>query len=607
MRVTHYLVVALTASALAPACGSHGFGDGNDAGSDSPFVNDVTFGGDSQGNRRLASPPRVRSGDVRPAPAARASGVVHDRREPGQRRPRHAGQLGAAAPPTRVQVALPVRQDGVPARAPPADAAVRRRGARRDATCTSRAPRLDYKGYFGRVEPGARRRSSQPVVGRDHARGDGGRTPVKVEVTKISGGAGQRARSPRPGRSRRAACAAPSTTRRTTRRSSAASASVGIMKIAAGRHAAHADRERLRQRLPHRERGRLDARVARRASPARARATTSRTTRRRSRRRPTESFIYGGLYPDGSFLMSATNYRTWLGDAVAPLRHATRRERPAPGWDGVDHERRHARVLARRQADRVQPRGHRRGHTLAMMDFDAGDQDVLEPRRRRDRSGEQPRLARVHARRQVRSSTTPASNARFETDGAARRATSTSSTSRRKKTARLDALDGYSARHETYLPASDPQPELRADGAPRGGGRLLLGRLHQPPLVRQHAARRKDNGDENGKLWVAAIDIGARRRRRPEPPRLLPRRPGADADNLRGFWVLAPCRADGRRCASGDECCGGFCRRGRRRRARVRRRRPGGCSNEYEKCTTAADCCNSGDQCINGQCAVIVN
>ena len=50
MRLTHYLVVALTASALAPACGSHGFGDGNDAGSDSPFVNDVTFGGDSQGN-----------------------------------------------------------------------------------------------------------------------------------------------------------------------------------------------------------------------------------------------------------------------------------------------------------------------------------------------------------------------------------------------------------------------------------------------------------------------------------------------------------------------------------------------------------------------------
>jgi hypothetical protein len=30
---------------------------------------------------------------------------------------------------------------------------------------------------------------------------------------------------------------------------------------------------------------------------------------------------------------------------------------------------------------------------------------------------------------------------------------------------------------------------------------------------------------------------------------------------------------------------------------------PGGCSNDYESCTTSADCCNSGDQCINGRCA----
>ena len=30
---------------------------------------------------------------------------------------------------------------------------------------------------------------------------------------------------------------------------------------------------------------------------------------------------------------------------------------------------------------------------------------------------------------------------------------------------------------------------------------------------------------------------------------------------------------------------------------------PGGCSNDYESCTTSADCCNTGDQCINGRCA----
>jgi hypothetical protein len=32
--------------------------------------------------------------------------------------------------------------------------------------------------------------------------------------------------------------------------------------------------------------------------------------------------------------------------------------------------------------------------------------------------------------------------------------------------------------------------------------------------------------------------------------------------------------------------------------------KPQGCSNEYESCTTAANCCTAGDQCINGRCAL---
>ena len=30
------------------------------------------------------------------------------------------------------------------------------------------------------------------------------------------------------------------------------------------------------------------------------------------------------------------------------------------------------------------------------------------------------------------------------------------------------------------------------------------------------------------------------------------------ANNLRGFWVLNPCKEVGKGCTSGDECCGGF-------------------------------------------------
>ena len=67
-------------------------------------------------------------------------------------------------------------------------------------------------------------------------------------------------------------------------------------------------------------------------------------------------------------------------------------------------------------------------------------------------------------------------------------------------------------------------------------------------------------------LWVAAIDQNPK-------PGVDPSHPafhltGQDEANLamRGFWALDPCKGDGRGCASGTECCGGYCepRRGRR-------------------------------------------
>jgi hypothetical protein len=67
--------------------------------------------------------------------------------------------------------------------------------------------------------------------------------------------------------------------------------------------------------------------------------------------------------------------------------------------------------------------------------------------------------------------------------------------------------------------------------------------------------------------------------------------------------VLAPCKADGQGCAGGDECCGGYCRPGGDGGALVCVPPPGGCSNEFEKCTTAADCCDPTMSCINGRCA----
>jgi hypothetical protein len=106
------------------------------------------------------------------------------------------------------------------------------------------------------------------------------------------------------------------------------------------------------------------------------------------------------------------------------------------------------------------------------------------------------------------------------------------------------------------------------------------------------------------KLWVAAVDIGGKPGVDTSHPAFY--LPGQEltAGNLRGFWVVNPCQQNGTACLTGDECCNGFCRQGEAG-ALVCTSQPPGCSNEYEKCSTTADCCGAsqGFQCINGYCA----
>ena len=112
----------------------------------------------------------------------------------------------------------------------------------------------------------------------------------------------------------------------------------------------------------------------------------------------------------------------------------------------------------------------------------------------------------------------------------------------------------------------------------------------------------RDNMDQNGKLWVAAIDLNPTAGQDPSHPAFFLDGQENTADNLRGFWVRDPCKQAGATCMSGDECCDGFCRPGDSG-MNVCGPPTGGCSNEFEKCTTAADCCMQGYQCINGFCA----
>ena len=105
-------------------------------------------------------------------------------------------------------------------------------------------------------------------------------------------------------------------------------------------------------------------------------------------------------------------------------------------------------------------------------------------------------------------------------------------------------------------------------------------------------------------LWVAAIDLNPTPGVDPShPPFLLP---GQDETqvNMRGFWALDPCKGDGAGCATGTECCGGFCD-GSGADGGLVCKSAGTCSQDGDKCTVTSDCCNAaaGSTCINHVCA----
>jgi hypothetical protein len=106
------------------------------------------------------------------------------------------------------------------------------------------------------------------------------------------------------------------------------------------------------------------------------------------------------------------------------------------------------------------------------------------------------------------------------------------------------------------------------------------------------------------KLWVAAIDINPAPGVDPSHPAFYLPGQEINAGNMRGFWVVDPCRSNGSSCETGDECCNGFCRAPDDGGGLVCGDKPAGCVQEFEKCTTSSDCCGSGTlTCINGTCS----
>ncbi len=105
------------------------------------------------------------------------------------------------------------------------------------------------------------------------------------------------------------------------------------------------------------------------------------------------------------------------------------------------------------------------------------------------------------------------------------------------------------------------------------------------------------------KLWVAAVDVSGQPGTDASHPAFYLPAQELLAGNSRGFWTLDPCKPDGTACSTGDQCCGGYCEMNNGSLVCSNIPPTSMCSQPMEKCTTAADCCDPTNLCINGFCS----
>lgn len=116
------------------------------------------------------------------------------------------------------------------------------------------------------------------------------------------------------------------------------------------------------------------------------------------------------------------------------------------------------------------------------------------------------------------------------------------------------------------------------------------------------------NGPAIKKLWITAISPGAPAGSDPShPPFLVTNQSIIPTQHCeRGYWSVEPCHDDGQSCATGDDCCNGFCRPsvdGDPSSPFVcKKPTTVTCANDGDRCRAghSEDCCGaaSGEQCI---------
>jgi hypothetical protein len=109
-------------------------------------------------------------------------------------------------------------------------------------------------------------------------------------------------------------------------------------------------------------------------------------------------------------------------------------------------------------------------------------------------------------------------------------------------------------------------------------------------------------------IWGAAIDIqpstGAYTSDPSHPPFYLAGQE-AGADNHRAFAARDLCKQERMPCATGIDCCSGFCSSSATNADGMCIPTKPGCANRDEHCASAADCCDTSNYCINNFCAFV--